>query len=405
MPQSLPDAARLLADLERVGGRVVLVTAGGAAAAVAHLLSTPGASGVVLEGLCPTARGAVDRLLGGPQEGYASSRTARRLAVTAWRRGCELAGDPTGVVGVAVTAALKTREPKRGPHRVVVATHTLSRTSVATLVLTKDARSRDEEEAVAAALALERLADAAGAAAAGRAEGGLALLAGEAVEVEDCEAPPEWRGLLDGSLRLTRATAAVPRSGRSQAALPIVPGMLVFPGAFDPLHEGHQRMAIVAEEIAERPLDFEISVTNVDKPLLDYLEMRARAAQFTGRSLWFTRAATFLEKLDLFPGGTFVMGADTYVRLADPRYYGGSADQAARAVERIASQARGLIVFGRERNGSFEDPARLDVPAPLRDVTYFVSQREFRMDISSTVLRRAAAAADAATISPGDVAP
>ncbi|MFM8892417.1 MAG: hypothetical protein ACKOTB_12485 [Planctomycetia bacterium] len=224
--------------------------------------------------------------------------------------------------------------------------------------------------------------------------------------VEACEAPPEWRGLLDGSLRLTRATAPARPARHPAAPTTVAPGMLVFPGSFDPLHEGHLRMAVVAEEIAERPIDFETSVTNVDKPLLDFVEMRTRAAQFAGRSLWFTRAATFLEKLDLFPGGTFVMGADTYVRLADPRYYGGSPHEAARAVERIASQARGIIVFGRERGGSFEDPSRLDVPEPLRDVTYFFSQREFRMYISSTALRHAAAAAaDSSVNGPGDATP
>jgi hypothetical protein len=153
-------------------------------------------------------------------------------------------------------------------------------------------------------------------------------------------------------------------------------------------------MAVVAQEIAERPLDFELSVLNVDKPALDYLEMESRAAQFVGRSLWFTRAATFVEKLDVFPEGTFVLGADTYARLADPKYYGGSADATDRAVQRIATQARGLIVFGRERNGEFEDPAGLDVPPALRAVTSFVSQREFRMDISSTALRRHHASLD-----------
>ena len=149
-------------------------------------------------------------------------------------------------------------------------------------------------------------------------------------------------------------------------------------------------MALVAEEIAERPLDFELSIVNVDKPPLDYLEMQSRAAQFTGRSLWFTRAATFAEKLDVFPGSTFVMGADTYARLADPKYYGGSHEAAKIAVQRICDQARGLIVFGRERHGCFEDPAQFDVPAALREVTYFVSKREFKLDISSTELRQRA---------------
>jgi hypothetical protein len=147
-------------------------------------------------------------------------------------------------------------------------------------------------------------------------------------------------------------------------------------------------MAVIAQEIAERPLDFELSVTNVDKPALDYLEMRSRAAQFAGRTLWFTRAPTFLEKLDVFPESTFVMGADTYVRLGDPRYYGASAAAAEAAVATIAARARGLIVFGRVRDGVFVDASQLEVPAPLRDIAYFVSPREFRLDISSTELRR-----------------
>lgn len=40
------------------------------------------------------------------------------------------------------------------------------------------------------------------------------------------------------------------------------------------------------------------------------------------------------------------------------------------------------------RDGTFEDAAQIDAPQRLRDVSYFVSQREFRLDISSTELRR-----------------
>ena len=61
----------------------------------------------------------------------------------------------------------------------------------------------------------------------------------------------------------------------------------------------------------------------------------------------------------------------------------------------IAAQARGLIVFGRVRDGVFAEPAALDAPQALRDISYFVSQREFRNDISSTALRRGQTACDA----------
>jgi hypothetical protein len=147
-------------------------------------------------------------------------------------------------------------------------------------------------------------------------------------------------------------------------------------------------MARIAAEIAERPVECELSITNVDKPALDYLEIRDRAAQFADQPLWLSRAARFLEKLDVFPGSTFVMGADTYVRLADARYYGGSEARADEAVRAIAARAAGLIVFGRATRGEFQEASRLDIPQALRDITYFVSQREFRLDVSSTELRR-----------------
>lgn len=380
----LPDSAGLLGALEHAGRRLVIVSSGGGSAAIPHLVTTPGASAVVVDALVPYSRAAVDGLLGGPQESYCSPRTARRLAMAAWQRARRLGVPAEQAVGAAVSAALRSREPKRGDHRVHVAVQTLGATSTVEVVLEKGARSRAEEEQVAAAVVLDALAAESGAAGAAASF----LRPGEVVRRDRVEAPPEWRRLVAGECRVVGASPACPDRPRT--------GALVFPGSFDPLHDGHRLMARIAEEVAERPVEWELSVTNVDKPALDYVEIRARAAQFADgpdgvptRPLWLTRAPTFLEKLAAFPGGTFAMGADTYVRLADPRYYGGSADATAAAIATIAREARGLIVFGRVKDGVFQDPAHLEVPQALRDVTYFVSQREFRLDISSTELRRA----------------
>ena len=389
-----PDPTHLIERLTEQGRRVVLVSSGGGSAAIATLVGTPGASAVVLEGLVPYAREAVDDLLGGSQESYCSARTARRLAVAAWQRAARLSGvanTPTSAcLGAAVTASLRTVMPKRGQHRLFAATHSLDATRVAELVLEKGARSRADEEVVAAATLLAAVADASGGD--GNLPTGL-LRPGEQVIHTRAEPPAPWRELAAGQRQVVAAAStadAVPR-----------PGSLVFPGSFDPLHDGHRQMAALAAEIAERPVAYELSITNVDKPTLDWIELRDRTAQFAAGTddqpqLWLTRAATFLEKLAVFPQSTFVMGADTYVRLADPRYYGGSADAARAAVRRIATEARGLIVFGRVKAGVFQDPAQLDVPEELRAVTYFVSQREFRRDVSSTEIRRRTLAAEEA---------
>jgi nicotinamide mononucleotide (NMN) deamidase PncC len=388
--------------LDRLAGRNValaLVATGGGASAIADLCAVPGASRVVTEGLVPYATAAVDRLLGGVQEQYCSARTARRLAIAAWQRSASMTS-PERAMGAAVTASLVTTRPKRGPHRVHAAVQTLDRTLWASVELVKGERDRPSEEAVAASILLAGIwaglgqGDAADAASARvAATEGVGLLPGERLRIESVEACEGLRALLAGRRRVLDAAAL--RAGASPEPARRLPaaGGVVFPGSFDPLHDGHRRMAALAEEVAEAPVAFELSVTNVDKPMLDYAEIRARVDGIGGeRPLWVTRAATFLEKTEVFPHSTFVMGADTFVRLADPRYTHGSVAEAESVAGRIAEAVRGLIVFGRLRDGRWIDPAAADVPEQLRRKTLFMSRREFAMEISSTALRAAAGA-------------
>ena len=394
----LPEPAGLIESLERSGWRTVIVATGGGSEAIAHLLTTPGASNVVLEAIVPYASGAVDRWLGGPQESYCSSRTARRLAVLAWQRACALGTPPGRAVGAAVTASLRTRQPKQGPHRIFVAVQTLASTRVATLVLLKNARSRRDEEQIAAALLLNQLAEECCRPPIHRAE--MPLLEGEQVELDRESAALAWQELFAGVRRIALAESVDQTLARTAGATlqspeatlveeeQVLPGRLVFSGSFDPLHDGHRLMAATAEDRVSRRIEYELSITNVDKPALDYVEIRERLLQFSGQTLWLTRAATFLDKIDIFPASTFVMGADTYKRLCDPKYYGGSADAAARSVRHIAESVRGIIVFGRQIAGLFENSVQNDVPETLRRVSLFISEQDFRRDISSTQLRQ-----------------
>ncbi len=191
------------------------------------------------------------------------------------------------LVGVACTASLASDRPKRGPHRIHVAWQTVEATVTYSLELVKNRRSRREEEEIAARLILNAVAEACEVSA--RME--LGLQADETLEALRTDAPPEWRKLLSGEV-----SAAHHGNERIETLGASVPATkcrrLLFPGAFNPLHAGHLQMTKVAERIVGVPVEFEISIENVDKPLLDFTAMAERLAQFqpTERSLWFTRA-------------------------------------------------------------------------------------------------------------------
>lgn len=375
---TIPDASGCLEDLARAGKRLVAVAAGGGAAAIAALASVPGASRVVSEGIVPHSREAFAALVGGVPEQYCSPRAARRLAMAAWERCRSQGAAAADAVGVACTASLATTEPKRGAHRIVVAVHSLGVTSTAGVVLTKGRRDRAGEEAVAAALLLDRLHAAVPGSTTPPRVGPL-LDQGEAITVDDVVAEPSWQEVLAG--RAGRARLDGPSSVDVERA--------VFPGSFDPLHDGHRAMRRIAARVAGTEVAFELSLRNVDKPSLDHAEIAARARGFAGAPAWLTSAATFVEKVALFPGAVFVVGADTFARLWDPRYHGGCRDRVDDAVARIAAGAGGFIVFGRIRDGVFIDPATLPAPDALRRIATFVPEEAFRNDVSSTGLRLA----------------
>ena len=176
----------------------------------------------------------------------------------------------------------------------------------------------------------------------------------------------------------------------------------MFPGAFNPVHDGHRAMARIARLLLELPVEFELSIHNVDKPPLDYLEMSDRAARFgDDQTLWLTRAPTFEEKSRLFPDATFVVGADTIARIADPIYYGGSERAMLAAIDRIAERGGRFLVFGRASDAAiratepddtvtakvFQSFTSLDLPPALLAICTEVPENEFRADITSTQLR------------------
>ena len=353
------------------GHGCVLSLTGGGSLAIPVLLTVPGASATMLEVAVPYSAAALAEWLGGKFDQACNDATSRMMAMASFERARRLsAADAMTLCGIGVTASLATNRPKRGPHRVHVAWQSAEATVSYSCEFVKDRRTREEEEAVAAELALHAVAEACGVSTGPACEPS----AEEPVSRREQRAETEWTELLLGR----RQSVSYRIEGSPQ---------VVFSGAFNPLHAGHRRMGEIASDRCGAPAVMELSIANVDKPMLDFVEIETRLAGLKEYPVLLTRAATFVEKAAVVPGATFVVGADTLARIVDERYYGGSCERRDSAVGRLAALGCRFLVFGRSVDGRFLSPSEINLPSQLRGMCQEVPQSEFHDDISSTELR------------------
>jgi nicotinamide mononucleotide (NMN) deamidase PncC len=351
-----------------------LVVSGGGSRAIAELLEVPGASRTLLEAVVPYCEEALIAWLGGRPETFCSAGAARAMAMIAFRRAWEYEGGRHPAAGVACTASLATDRPKRGPHRAHLALQTARRTATWSLQLKKGRRSRAEEEQLVGRLLINTLAEACRV----KQRLPLDLLKGEQIDRSQTVAPRPWQDLLLGRVEVVCAGG--------------MPARAILPGAFNPLHLGHRRMAEIAGQVLGTPVVMELSIVNVDKPPLDYQEIERRLGQFAPQQrVCLTRAATFEEKSTLFPGATFTVGVDTLRRIADSRYYGDDSAACLAAIERIAGRGCRFLVFSRDVGTGFVRLADLDLPEALQAICREVPAEKFREDVSSTEIRKSGA--------------
>lgn len=376
---STEDELALVTNLHAAPATAVFAIAGAGTQAIAWLLSVAGTSRSVLDLRVPYSAPALAELVGYEPDQAVSKQTALDMARAAYRRALRLRDGSAPVAGVACTATIATDRPKRGEHRCHVACWTGSASAVYSLQFVKGLRDRAGEDAVASRLTLNAFAEAAGV----PTDLPLGLDGRERVDVERIAYDDPVKALAAGHV-----DHALVSAGSAVADAPVRGAVL--PGSFNPLHEGHRKLADAASRILDAPATFELSMTNVDKPPLAEAEILRRLAQFDDtEAIAVTRTPVFYRKADLFPGCVFVIGWDTATRLVDPRYYDGSDARLVSALQHIRAQGCRFLVAGRAHDGAFHTLDDVAIPRGFADLFDAIPESAFRQDVSSTELRDA----------------
>ena len=377
-----PKAAwqQLISALHASGRKAALAITGGGSGAIGELLRVPGGSRLLIEAQVPYDEQALAAYLGLAPAQACSAETAIAMARAARVRAAALAPASADLVGLGATAALVSDRPRRGEHRFHIASDNAAGIAHCTAVLAKGRRDRAAEEDLVSRAIVLWLARACGVAA----PSPKSLLDADEHYAETIAAP---MNAIDRLLAGELDRVTVQPDGQIMLSAPQPP--VLFPGSFNPLHEGHVSLAWIAEELTQQPVAFEISVTNVDKPPLAAETIRKRLAQFAWKwPVELTRAPTFVEKARLFPKAIFVVGADTAERLFGPKYYGDNEGRMHAALEQIASFGNRFLVAVRvDATGRVR--ALNDIPMPRRFADLFteIPEHRFRFDTSSSAIR------------------
>src|ERR1700732_4338973 len=239
------DAAwrQLISTLHASGRKAALAITGGGSGAVGELLRVPGGSRLLVEAQIPYDTLALAAFLGFAPAQACSSNTAIAMAQSALARAARLMPAGADLVGLGATAALVSDRPRKGEHRFHIAFANSAGIAHCTCVMSKGRRDRAAEEDLVSRAIVLWLARACGIAA----PSPRSLIDADEHYAETVVAPGAAVDAIDGLLAGELDRVTVQPDGQMMLSAP--QPFVLFPGSFNPLHEGHVLLARVAEEL------------------------------------------------------------------------------------------------------------------------------------------------------------
>ena len=348
--------------------KLVIVSSGGGTNAISSLLKVPGASNTILESHIPYSKESMNEFLNSKPDHYCSLDTCLSMAANAYKKSTKINKQSKSkhLLGIAITANLATTYKKKGDHKFFIVVQSHDYTKYLECYLEKDVRTREMEEELITGCVINLLSESCGI------KCDLPEIS-EQIKIHQIDAEKSWKKLFNSQVGYISNIKNTPE--------------LIFPGSFNPLHEGHIKMKELAEKKTGMHTTFEICAKNADKPPLTFYEIKRTIDQFQNDESWMlTSAGRFSEKAEMFPNSVFIIGADTLLRVFDEKFYKSHKDMMDH-IQRFNDHNINFLVFGRKVNQKFISLDKIKIPEIISARCTGFEETIFRDDISSTELR------------------
>lgn len=275
--------------------RLFVSVTGGGTKFISDFMAVPGASSTIVGANIPYNQAVFDKLAGKP-DSYSSSEAALKLAVYSHNESLDNSG-----IG-AVFSLAKENERVNRTHSGRIALHNKDKTRLFKAQW-EQGWSRGQEEQFCSDLLLD-------------------FTANEINLKHEYNKPP---GFTFSEKTQNSGIYSILNTPNQIVKHNITTNNGVFfPGSFNPWHDGHQTISNIAENYFNTEVIREISIKNVDKPMLDWISIHERVNKQGNIPFIISNTSKFVDKLEVlkkhFNNVTFVVGADTWRRVLSPLY-------------------------------------------------------------------------------------
>lgn len=349
-----------VAAIQGLQKKIAVAITGGGTELIGELLRYGGSSSTIVDCQIPYSNEALQEYVGHDIKKACSQETSKSMAMVALMKAAAISKTPEVSVGIGITASLAKQNQREGRDNVAYLSVQTCHASLYEKFTFSPVMSRLEQEGELVRLLLKIL--------------------------------PSYIYAASQENKFSIA----PTLGDDKAIyIPVnseEKSNFVYPGSFNPLHDGH--MAIInhgarRDANKTKTVDLEISIRNVDKPLLDYNDIIGRVVQFYGYDqiggVYITNMPTFYDKACYFKDVKFMVGMDTLQRICDIRYY-----PEFTYISDATSRLRTKMTANKSKFLAYERPSVGNILASsFRAYVDVDSAKNFTpVDISSTQLRK-----------------